>query len=292
MNDRPWMTALEMQFAALHRIELVKTGAEYAGLDARDRKVLLAESVILRRSPAYSWSFETTTAALLASQTIPLDTPLTRENLPTDMAGFWWFGRPATSVETPGAGLRDIVGMAWGTTGDLSATAIMIVGFVLDDYGRPVSTITAVWRFGETVRAMMDRNNADNNAQHLSEVPASVPSLCRLFLAGHAWLNQRILLVSSGHIERHRRKQLARENGPTVSDVKVIQLRRAESQHNKDGRTSESVEWTCRWIVNGHWRNQPYSNGEHKLIYILPYVKGPDDKPLKVPAHTVYAVNR
>lgn len=38
-----------------------------------------------------------------------------------------------------------------------------------------------------------------------------------------------------------------------------------------------------KWMVRGHWRNQPYpSQGEGvtKPIWIAPYIKGPDDKPL------------
>lgn len=70
----------------------------------------------------------------------------------------------------------------------------------------------------------------------------------------------------------------------------MIQLRRTEAQPHPTA-DGENVEWSCRWIVNGHWRNQPYKD-ERKLIYIMPYVKGPDDMPLKVPTHTVYQVSR
>ena len=38
-------------------------------------------------------------------------------------------------------------------------------------------------------------------------------------------------------------------------------------------------------------QKQPYK-AEQKLIYIMPFVKGPADKPLRVPTHTVYQVSR
>ena len=117
--------------------------------------------------------------------------------------------------------------------------------------------------------------------------------LMRFIAAAFVWLNQRIVQYSSGHVERHRRKQLEREHkGPAPTDVKVIQLRRADPASAGIVPGPQDVEWSCRWIVGGHWRNQAYANGEHKLIYILPYVKGPEDKPLKVPSHTVYSVSR
>ena len=52
----------------------------------------------------------------------------------------------------------------------------------------------------------------------------------RVFLAGCAWLQQRIKVTSDGHIERHRRKQLARDHhAPLPGDVNIIELRRRES---------------------------------------------------------------
>lgn len=48
------------------------------------------------------------------------------------------------------------------------------------------------------------------------------------------------------------------------------------------------VDWSCQWIVRGHWRNQWYpSEGRHKQRYVPPYVKGPPDKPLRVTERVV-----
>jgi len=77
-----------------------------------------------------------------------------------------------------------------------------------------------------------------------------------------------------------------------VREVKVVTLRRLETQPRPPG-PGEPVDWSCRWIVDGHWRNQYHpSTGRHELTYINPFVKGPADKPLKVSSATVYAVNR
>ena len=37
-----------------------------------------------------------------------------------------------------------------------------------------------------------------------------------------------------------------------------------------------------RWVVRGHWRNQPWGPGRElrRPVYILPHIKGPDGAPL------------
>jgi Protein of unknown function DUF45 len=54
------------------------------------------------------------------------------------------------------------------------------------------------------------------------------------------------------------------------------------------------VEWSHRWTVRGHWRNQPYGPGRTKIRakYIRPFVKGPPDertlaRRIRVPLQTV-----
>lgn len=51
------------------------------------------------------------------------------------------------------------------------------------------------------------------------------------------------------------------------------------------------VDWAWQWAVRGHWRDQPTKEGT-KLIWIHPYIKGPEDKPLKPDAGRVFAVTR
>lgn len=62
--------------------------------------------------------------------------------------------------------------------------------------------------------------------------------------------------------------------------VTVIRLRRPKAKHDDE---PAHVDWQHRWLVGGHWRNQWYpAVGEHRQIWIAPYVKGPDDKPLLI----------
>lgn len=74
--------------------------------------------------------------------------------------------------------------------------------------------------------------------------------------------------------------------------VSVIQLRhRSTAEHSGE---SDPREWSHQWLVRGHWRNQPCKEDgvwTTRLVWIHPYVKGPDDKPLLVRDH-VYSLVR
>lgn len=67
---------------------------------------------------------------------------------------------------------------------------------------------------------------------------------------------------------------------PEAGDVRVIDLRRPSGA---TPGSSSTVEYSHRWMVSGHWRNQwmPASK-THRAQWIAPHVKGPEDKPLVV----------
>jgi hypothetical protein len=90
----------------------------------------------------------------------------------------------------------------------------------------------------------------------------------------------------------------ARELHPTRAErrrageyqsVKFIDLRRASAGSSHGVGESERA-FNVRWIVSGHFRAQWYPSLQgHKLRWIEPYVKGPEDAPLKP---SVYRVAR
>jgi hypothetical protein len=71
-----------------------------------------------------------------------------------------------------------------------------------------------------------------------------------------------------------------------ITQVVVFTLRRAKAAAY-DGEPRE-VDWSHRWMVQGFWRNQPYIERDDKggkqtvyrQIWIAPFIKGPQDKPL------------
>lgn len=108
---------------------------------------------------------------------------------------------------------------------------------------------------------------------------AGALELWRYFQATQRIARQRITAHSEQRLPRQMRRQLAREGEPRT-DVTVITLRRAKTKTEQEER---SVEWSCRWLVRGFWRNQFYpSEDTHRQIWISGYCKGPPDKELRV----------
>lgn len=71
---------------------------------------------------------------------------------------------------------------------------------------------------------------------------------------------------------------------PNYGDVRVVTLRRlAPGDQGGDQDEEFGREWSHRWVVRGHWRQQWYpSEGVHRLIWIEPFIKGPEHRPLIV----------
>lgn len=93
-----------------------------------------------------------------------------------------------------------------------------------------------------------------------------------------ALVQQRLVQTRDERPSRSFRRRIERSCNLGHSHVKCVILRRTTSRPS-DGETD--IEWSHRWLVSGHWRNQWLPSAEtHRLQYIVPYVKGPEDKPL------------
>jgi len=75
------------------------------------------------------------------------------------------------------------------------------------------------------------------------------------------------------------------------TDVVVVRLR--HEQGDRTEPSGDDANYSHRFIVGGHWRNQWYpSIRGHRQIWISPYVKGPEDKPLIVRPRRVFQWTR
>lgn len=95
-------------------------------------------------------------------------------------------------------------------------------------------------------------------------------------------LNSSVTLASNERADRAERRRLERAQSPLTGDVVVVRLRRAHLEGATSGESP--VEWSRRWIVSGHWRNawRP-SVQAHRRVWVAPFVKGPEGKPLVIP---------
>lgn len=111
--------------------------------------------------------------------------------------------------------------------------------------------------------------------------------------AGLEFLRQPFISHAPLRAARAERRR-AQRSGKTLKTVYTVALRRAERRGTPAQDIDHGhIEWSCQWLVGGHWRNQWYpSEGKHRPKYIMPYLKGPDGKPLKERTRTIYEARR
>jgi hypothetical protein len=102
-----------------------------------------------------------------------------------------------------------------------------------------------------------------------------------------AFLNSPYVSAELRSVNRARRREQARAQVPVATGAHFIVLRNEAKAHaphdDSDGR-----DWKNRWWVRGHFRAQWYpSEGAHHVIWVAPYIKGPEDAPVKTPVYKV-----
>lgn len=114
----------------------------------------------------------------------------------------------------------------------------------------------------------------------------------KFFMALNLLMQQKIGYNRVVEPDRPLRRRKMR-TAPNMGDIIVAHLRRRvprDPEHEEWDETHEGPEWSHRWLVRGHWRNQWYpSENRHKPVWIMPFVKGPDDKPLIIKDRVVSA---
>jgi hypothetical protein len=136
----------------------------------------------------------------------------------------------------------------------------------------PDGTDTLTWYTDQPIPAMFSDDGKPEQPKYIrSPLAAFIVTLWRL-------CQQSIASRLVEEPARHARRRMTKAHLP-VSPITVINLRRISGPAHDESH----VDWQHRWVVRGHWRRQPYKeNGEiiHRYIYINPYLKGPEDKPL------------
>ena len=110
------------------------------------------------------------------------------------------------------------------------------------------------------------------------------------------FMNSKLTTTTELPLPRQVRRRMETVVRPETT-VRVVSLRKTEQQNRYEGDAG-SIEFTHRFIVNGHWRKQcmvtaEHENGRcwHRPTWIAPFIKGPNNKPLAMP-QTIYNVMR
>jgi hypothetical protein len=300
-----WQTALDEQLQAYAFARRVSTDAE-VNWPLRVRQEDCAH--VLQTADTFSWERGPLLACRAASASIPLEVTwdeVSDELIAESPALFWWFGGGFGDLVVDdlrrGTGLTALLIVRGIDVGGQKYIAIYI-GERSGAGGTCLVFLSKlVWLESTTLGDALARNQqvvtADGSAMRPEREQIKLIAadhILRFVAAAHVWLRQRILIGIDAHIERHQGKRaaLALERPARVSAVKVINLRRADSAPSS-GVGATAVDWACRWIVDGHWRRQWHPSRQcHELQYIEPYIKGPADRPLRLPEQTVYRIAR
>jgi hypothetical protein len=119
-------------------------------------------------------------------------------------------------------------------------------------------------------------------ADSISAYP-EIANTLKFFASFLLFINQTILVYNRRRPSRSCSRRVGKLEPTLLHEINVITLRRAKY---KPSDSHVEVEWSCQWVVRGHWRNQYYpSTDSNTPIWILPYIKGPEDKPMKNSEH-------
>lgn len=121
------------------------------------------------------------------------------------------------------------------------------------------------------------------------DIPEGARPAAQVILSMLAFLRSPYAVMDLRQLPR----QMRRHGGCAPEDVdklvNVVTLRR-ETKETIAAYEAASVEWKHRWWVSGHFRAQWYpSTQSHEVIWIPPYLKGPEGAPM---LNKVYRVSR
>jgi hypothetical protein len=314
----PWMRAMESQLEAYTTIMKIVNRDDPAAKAVVHEHGFYVDKILLGHAVPYMWSVETIQAVLSASQSIPLDAEFNAWNLNTS-AVWWWFDQPLPweTLELPDIEKVGVRALCFGWVYQDEHRALGCSAWC-DTFGRlghglDHLTITPsqtwMWNEHHTLGTMLDTARRRHQEQYgpggkhhnvpivgVEKFMAAADGLSRFILAGLVWLNSKVpnLTTSDGHIERHRRKDFNRKTGQDLRTVRIVNLRKLDRPKSEKTEPGEPVEWSCRWQVDAFWRNQMCGPGhtEKRLVYVSPHVKGPEDKPFRVPKTKIYRVSR
>ncbi len=229
--------------------------------------------------------------------------PLNQEGVPLTN-GFAWFEEPlplggtlrtASEVLSHDPGLRALSWLYWRYNDAEAKTRFngLAAVYWVDIPGRPLPWPESVteWDWG---KGWDDWQAGPTSNAARAQLRTRLGQQRRYLHTLFAFMQQSILVAPAERADRPTRRRLEQAGWTREPLIRVVQLRRRETASTASDHGDEPADWTCRWIVRGHWRQQACGPGQRdrRPKYILPHVKGPEDKPLKPPRATVFAVVR
>lgn len=210
-----------------------------------------------------------------AARQLPNEMVLSATDMPAD-AGIMLFERNALD------GRCEMLSWTRIHIGEDDSDGVLFIDYTDRRDGSAMPFGASYWGAGWPLDAF-DEVDPHDNGKRAWATNEYITDVRRFFMAFCYFVQQRVLASSSERADRAARKRLATSGYEADSAVQIVKLRAAE-QHVHEVSEGRDVEWQSRWIVRGHWRQQPYGEGRSLVhpVWIAPYVKGPDGLPVKV----------
>lgn len=127
----------------------------------------------------------------------------------------------------------------------------------------------------------------EDHLDDLSLIPGSEPGRAALALLGAAVTMMQTPTVAEARAKAVTLTKRVAGGMPRRQLVTTISLRRLEHKPPEPGEQDRSREYTHRWVVRGHWRQQAHGpkRGQRKVIWVPSHVKGPEGAPLLAREH-------
>ena len=174
------------------------------------------------------------------------------------------------------------------------ATGVMLSAYshIDDDDDYPLVASTGVERSELPVMSLCYVTPWSFNGQTPIDMSESgLLDFCKITQVMWRMAQQQVTVHEGNRLPRPERRRAERTG--LQSDVVVVRLRHAKLEPEHGSGEPNEVEWSCRWMVKGHWRNQYYpSIKDHRQVWINSHVKGPEDAPLVLKPMRAYEFDR
>jgi hypothetical protein len=255
------------------------------------------DMICLAQAQPYYFSARCTDLIVQAMQDFNLaEIDASRHMVYTD-TGFCWFGEKAPfELESfPEKERFPVKAISWYVFSMRSIPYIGMTAFAHNPLGEVMPTIWSCTDLGNKMNSQIDGPRLSFKGFFDERTNWEIDQMKKFVCASGTFMRQKLMAVERVPLERHARKRLAKLGNPKEQDhVSVVSLRRSaskEKSHQTDVQSSREFAW--QWTVRGHVRQQFYATlNEHLPVYIHPYLKGPEDKPLKPRSTPIYSVSK
>lgn len=234
-------------------------------------------------SKLYWISEDFTSLATIAGQDLT-ELTLTSEDLPSRFGLLVW-ARPIGEIKRP-AGMAGLRAVSWTP---VPGGLWLNVYFQADD-ADPLYNVEYRQEFGYFQSPSLGTGIPwDETGEVTDSMRTDNQFILTLFSTFFLMRQPGVVVESEAPVDKKLIRSLKR-SGYKIPDVRVVDLRRhVRGKPESVEEAAERRKISVRFMVRGHWKNQAYGPARslRRPIYISPFIKGPDDAPLKHEIPTV-----